>query len=165
MRLVRQALHTETVDVISVLLEEVKKWGIVIQMRGSATPVAQSVAIVLRPKSKRPHTPLQQASGLSLAAEADVAEEVPHIVETTDGRPLGVLRYDYEQAALVLDITGSLPPWEAVDVELETQNGQHFTSRSFLGQGHCLLLLATDTLREKDITQIALKVHPHERKE
>ena len=88
MRLVRQALHTETVDVISVLLEEAKKWGIVIQMRGSAVPVAQSVAIVLRPKSKRSHTPLQQASGLSLTAEADVAEEVPYIVETTDGRPL-----------------------------------------------------------------------------
>ena len=165
MRLVRQALHTETVDVISVLLEEAKKWGIVIQMRGSAVPVAQSVAIVLRPKSKRPHTPLQQASGLSLAAEADVAEEMPYIVETTDGRPSGVLRYDYEQAALVLDITGSLPPWEAVDVELETQDGQHLTSRGFLGQGHCLLLLTTDAWREKDIAQIALKVPPQERKD
>jgi len=109
MKLVRQALHSETVDVISVLLEEAKKWGIVIQMRGSTMPAAKSVAVVLRPKSKRPHTPLQQTGGLSLAAEASVAEEAPYVIETTDGRSLGVLRYDYEQAALMLDITGSLP--------------------------------------------------------
>ena len=160
MKLLRQALHTETVDVISVLLEEAKKWGIVIQMRGSTVPAAQGVTIVLRPKSKRPHHPLQQAGGLSLAAETAVAEEVPYVVETTDGRPLGVLRYDYEQAALMLDITGSLPPWDTIDVEIETQDGQRFTNQGYLNQGRCLLLLATSALRENDIAQIALKAHP-----
>ena len=160
MKLLRQALHTETVDVISVLLEEAKKWGIVIQMRGSTVPAAQGVTIVLRPKSKRPHNPLPQAGGLSLAAETAVAEEVPYVVETTDGRPLGVLRYDYEQAALMLDITGSLPPWDTIDVEIETQDGQRFTNQGYLNQGRCLLLLATSALRENDIAQIALKAHP-----
>jgi len=61
--------------------------------------------------------------------------------------------------------TGSLPPWDTVDVEIDTQDGQRFTSQSFFGQGRCLLLLATSALREKDIAQITLKVHSHEQKE
>jgi hypothetical protein len=108
---------------------------------------------------------LQQTGRLSLAAETAVAEEAPYVVETTDGRSLGVLRYDYEQAALMLDITGSLPPWDTVDVEIETQDGQHFTKQGFLGQKRCLLLLETRDLREKDIAHIALKACPQERRE
>jgi hypothetical protein len=65
----------------------------------------------------------------------------------------------------MLDITGSLPPWDTVDVEIETQDGQRFTNQGCLNQGRCLLLLATSALREKDIAQIALKAHPQERRE
>ncbi len=165
MKLVRQALHGGTVDVLSVLLEEAKKWGIVIQIRGTPVPAAQNAIIVLRPKSKRLHTPLPQTRERTLAAEAAVAEEAPYVVETADGRSLGVLRYDYEQAALLLDITGPMPPWDTASMEIETQGGQRFTRQVLLDQKHCVLLLENSTLREKDIVQITLKVQPQERGE
>lgn len=35
MKLVRQSLHSEMVDVLTFLLEEAKKWGVVIEVRRS----------------------------------------------------------------------------------------------------------------------------------
>jgi len=165
MKLVRQALHGGTVDVLSVLLEEAKKWGIVMQIRGTSVPAAQDAVIVLRPKSARLHPPLPQTRERTLAAEAAVAEEAPYVVETADGRSLGVLRYDYERAALMLDITGPMPPWDTASVEIETQDGQRFTRQVLLGQEPCLLLIENSHFREKDIVRLTLKVQPEERRE
>jgi len=45
MKLVRQTLHGGKVDVVSVLLEEAKKWGIVIQIQGTPGLTVQRVGI------------------------------------------------------------------------------------------------------------------------
>jgi len=45
MKLVRQALHGSKVDVVSVLLEEAKKWGIVIQIQDIPGPAVQHATI------------------------------------------------------------------------------------------------------------------------
>ena len=45
MKLVRQALHGSKVDVVSVLLDEAKKWGIVIQIQDTPGPIVQHVTI------------------------------------------------------------------------------------------------------------------------
>ena len=161
MKLVRQPLYSKTVDVLTSLLEEVKKWGIIIQLRSSAKLSAANASIILRPKSGRQGTPPNHTREFSLAADTALGEEAPLIVETMDGRPLGVLRYDYEQAALTLDITGDLPPWQIADIELETQDGQRFTEQGVSLQERCVVFPKTTQLREKDIAQITLKA-PHQ---
>jgi putative zinc finger/helix-turn-helix YgiT family protein len=162
MKLVRQSLHSKTVDVLTSLLEEAKKWGIVIQLRSSAKLSVANASIILRPKSGRQVTPLHHTREFALAADTALGEEAPLIVETMDGRPIGELRYDYERAALMLDLTGDLPPWQIADIEIETQDGQHFTRQGVLLQERCVVLPETQQLREKDIAQITLKVQHQE---
>lgn len=156
MKLVKQSLHTRTVDVLSFLLEEAKKWGVVIQLRDSTMPSAKHAVIVLRPKSGRRQVSPQHMKELTLAMEVECEKEEPCLVETTDGRLRGVLGYDCEQAALTLDITGPLPSWETVDVEIETHDGQRFTTHA-LSLHERLVLLEGTSLREQNIAQITLK--------
>jgi transcriptional regulator with XRE-family HTH domain len=157
MKLVRQSRHSKTVDVLTLLLEEAKKWGIIIQLRSRARLSATNASIILRPKSERQVPPPNHTTEFALAADTALGEEASLLVETMDGRPIGVLRYDYERAALTLDLTGALPPWQTADVEVETRDGQRFTRQGVLLQERGVVLPETSQLREKDIAQITLK--------
>ena len=50
MKLVKASLHTGTVDVLAVLLEEARKWDLVIELRQPITSAANNASVVLHPK-------------------------------------------------------------------------------------------------------------------
>lgn len=159
MRLARESLHSGMVDVLTFLLEEAKKWGVVIEVRRSTMLPEDRMGVVLHMKRIHRSALPQPVRELALAAEAALGEEELIVVETMDGRRVGVLGFDYKLAALVLEVTGDLPPWKAIDVEIETQDGQHFTRQGLSVQERRLVLLEKTTLRPGDITQITLKPH------
>ncbi len=157
MKLVRRALYAGTVDVLTFLLNEARKWSVVIELRRPPILPAQDGNIVLRTKKVPASVVARKVRSLDLAAQAGEAGKDLVIVETMDGKRVGVLDYDYEQAAITLKDASDLPPWKMLDVEIETHDGQHFTQQDVSVQEHRLVLLKNAPLREKDLVRITLK--------
>jgi putative zinc finger/helix-turn-helix YgiT family protein len=160
MKLLREALRVGSVDVLPFLLGEAQKWGIVIELRRPPTPSAQNGDMILRTKQVPAMAMAQESSALALAAATGEEGGELVAVESVDGKRVGILNYDYERAALILTITSELPPWQVVDVEIETREGQHVPGRQVSFQEPCLVLLENTRLREKDVVQITLKAEP-----
>ncbi len=157
MKLVRQSLRAGPVDVPTFLLDEARKWGVVIELRRPAERSDDNGKVVLLAKKKPKHSPLQASDVEALAA--DTAEEEEQIIaETMDGRPVGILNYDYEQAALILHVTGSFPAWATVDAEITSRNGQRFHKLG-IPREEQLVILNKSSLQTEDIVQITLKPH------
>lgn len=161
MKLVRQSLSSGSIDVLAFILQEAKKWGVVLEVRQTATSPDVNASIVLRPKLVSRTVLKQLCEELSLAAKTE-SEEEELLVETLDGKPVGILEYKYELAALVLNFTGEFAPWKLIDAEIETQDGRHLTNQELLIQEHRLVLIEKTTVREKDVARIILKPHKSE---
>lgn len=157
-KLVRESLSYGKIDVLAFLLEEAKKWGAILEVRRTMTFLNDNTSIVLKPKLVTRSALTQQSKEYALAAKAALEEE-ELILETADGKVVGVLEYDYELAALILNLTIEFIPWKLVDVEIETQDGQHLTNQELSVTEHRLVLLQKTTMREKDVAQIILKQH------
>jgi len=164
MKLVQHSLEAEPVDILTVLLEEAKKWGVVIEFRRSSMRASEPERIVLRPTQVRRSALAQQASERALAADAGVEEEKIITVETSDGKTVGALHFDSQEGALVLDIINAPPPLKTVDVEIVTRDGQQVKREQVsLQQGQLPLLENTD-LREGEIVQIVLNRRDEEKR-
>jgi putative zinc finger/helix-turn-helix YgiT family protein len=163
MKLVRRSLQVGPVDVISFLLEEAKKWGVVIEIRKIAASLEER-SIVLRPKHVRQSTLPEQTRGLALAAETSAKEEESIVVETADGKVMGILGFDFERAALILELTGDFSPWKSADVEIETRGGRHFTVQGLSLEQRRLVLMEKTEIGEGDVSQITLKLHHQEKR-
>jgi len=100
----------------------------------------------------------QESSPLALVAEASAQEE-QIVAETVDDKPVGVLRHDFERAALILNVTGDIPAWKTVDVEIKTRDDQLFTRQEVPIRGRPLVLLEETPLQPEDVIQITLKLH------
>ena len=158
MKLVRQSLRAGPVDVLTFLLDEARKWGVVIELRRPPIRSKPNGGVVLH-LERKPKSIVSQSSGpVALAAQASPEEEQV-VAATADGKHIGVLNYDYRRGALILDVAGALPSWETVDAEIETKDGQRFTKKNLSAQERRLVLLEKTQLREKDISQITLKPH------
>ena len=159
MKLVRQSHQAGPVDVLTFLLNEARKWGVIIELRRPAAPLRQNGSVVLLPERKSKSVPLQASGPLPLAAQASTEEEQV-VAKTEDGQLVGILKYKYSKpSALILDITGSFPSWKIIDVKIETQDGQQFSSRAVSVQGGRLVLLEQARIRERDVSRIILKPH------
>lgn len=155
MKLVRQSLDVGQVDVLAFLLSEARKWSVVIELRRPSIRSSESGGIVLYVKRLSKRAVSQESETVSLAAEASV-EEGQMVAETVDRKQVGILNYDYRRAALVLDVTGELPAWNTVDVEIETQGGRRITSLKLPARERPLVL-KQGIKPVKDVTQITLK--------
>lgn len=165
MKLVRQSVPIGSVDVIAFLLEEAKKWGVVIEIRKPTLVAEEQVGIVLRPKRVLRRALPDQARELTLAAEAGSEDEEVFALETLEGKYAGKLEFDYERAALVLAIVGSFPRWKAVDVEIETNDGRRFTQTEASIREQHLVLKEKMPLRERDIARIMLSPSREKRRQ
>lgn len=165
MKLVRQSLQAGSVDVIGFLLEQAKKWGVVIEIRKGSVLPEESVSIVLQPKRVRRRAIPEQARGLALAAEADSEQEEIIAVETLDGKSIGKLEFDFEAAALILEVSGDLPPWKGLDVEIETRDLRRFTRQDVAVHGRRLVLQEKTALRAAELTRITLSPHREEERQ
>ena len=156
MKLVRQSLHVGPVDVVTFLLDEAKKWGIVIEVRSPVSPEKQHKNVVLLTKRKK----IRQAEPVteySLAAETPSAEEEEIVVETLDGSQVGMLDYDYEHAALVLEAIGDFPPWKTLNVEFEAADGRCFSGCNISVIDGRIVLSEKTPLRPWEISKITLR--------
>jgi putative zinc finger/helix-turn-helix YgiT family protein len=162
MKLVQKSQKMGAVDVLSFLIDEARKWGVVIEMRQSSVLSTSNGSLVLSTK-RMPNSALaEENSSLALAAAAVGQEGDRVAVETSDGRLIGLLDYDFVQATLSLKLTtAEFPPWQAVDVEIETQGGQRFTRQNVVVRERCLILLEEISIQEEDVAQITLKA-PHQ---
>jgi putative zinc finger/helix-turn-helix YgiT family protein len=158
MKLVRESLSNGKIDVLAFLLEEVKKWGAILEVRRVMTSANDNTSIILKPRLVTSTVPTQQGEQYALAAKTTLDEE-ELILETLDGKVVGGLEYDYQLAALVLSLTGEFIPWKVVDAEIETQDGQHLTNQGLSVQERRLVLMEKTKMRGKDISQITLKRH------
>ena len=157
MKLVRQSLTGEPVDVLPFLLDEAGKWGVVIELRRSQRQPARNKGVVLRLERRPKHVISEEPSFPALAAQTSDEEEEQIAAIDSNGKQVGVLSFDYGKAALVLDITGSLPFREAFGIEVETQEGEILTSQFPPTQERRLVLQEKTELRESDIRRIILK--------
>jgi|SRR3990172_1983014 len=161
MKLVRKSLDTGPVDVLTFLLDQAKKWGVVIELRRLPMPSEKNgkvVAIIMK-RSKKAQD--QEASPLALAADV-YGEEEQLVAETAEGRRLGILDYDFERAALTLNVSNDFPPWKTFDVEIETQDGRRIPTRTLVVQQGRVTLLEKTTLREKDVAQLTFTSYRQE---
>jgi putative zinc finger/helix-turn-helix YgiT family protein len=161
MKLLRESLRVGSIDVLPFLLGEAQKWGMVIELRRPPVRSAHNGDMVLRARKVAAMDVVQESQALALAAATGDEEGDLVAVESAEGKRIGILSYDYEQAALILTMTSDLPPWNAVDIEIETRDGQHVPGRLVSCQGRHLVLLENTPLREKDVVQITFKAeHP-----
>lgn len=159
MKLVRQSIQAGPVDVLGFLLQEAKKWGVVIEIRKGVVLPEERASITLLPKRMRRNAFREQAQELALAAEADSEDEEIIAVEISEGKTIGKLEFDYERAALILEVTGNLPSWRTVDVEIETRDGRRFVQQEVSIQERRLVLQEKTSLREGEIARIKLSPH------
>lgn len=163
MKLVWQSLQVGPVDVVTFLLDEAKKWGIIIEVRRSAAlPEEQHGSLILLPRRSRKNVQPEPVGEYALAAEAPSTEEEEVVVETTDGRQVGVLEFDYERAALILKTTGDFLPWKTLDADFETADGRRFSGYNKSVSDGRLVLSEKTTLRPWEISKITLKPYHKE---
>lgn len=156
-KLVRRSLHDGPVDVVTFLLDEAKKWGIVIEVRSVVSPEKQHEKVVLLTKRLRKKTQAEPVAEYSLAAETPSAEEEEIVVETLDGSQVGMLDYDYEHAALVLETIGDFPPWKTLNVEFEAADGRCFSGCNISVIDGRIVLSEKTPLRPWEISKITLR--------
>lgn len=157
MKLVRQSLRTGPVDVLTFLLEEARKWNVVIELRRPAARPHENGSVVLLARKRPKPTLVHDGEPQALAADSAPQEE-QIVAETADGTCLGVLDYDYERAALILDVTGFFPPWAVVDAEIVSRDGRRFETMGISKQKQ-LVLLEQTPLQAEDIEEITLRPH------
>lgn len=158
MKLVKQSLVSEKVDVITFLLDEAKKWGVTIQVQRNIMSHQNNQSLVLLPKPIAKSTLIKQSEEWALAAATDLDEKVIAL-ETSEGSRVGILKHDFQQAALVLSVTGNLPPWETADFEVETHDGRRFVRKGLSLQERDIVLQRETKIQEEDVSQITLKPH------
>lgn len=163
MKLVRRSLEVGPVDVVTFLLEEAKKWGIVIEVRRSTVPSEgqhENLILLTRrmPKKVRP----QRTGEYALAAETISPEEEEVSVETPEGKKVGVLDYDYEHAALFIDTIGDFPPWRTLNIEYESTDGRRFSGHGVSVSDGRLVLSEKTLLKPWEISKITIKPYRKE---
>ena len=159
MKLARQSLSGEPVDVLPFLLDEAKKWGVVIELRRPQSRSTKNRGVVLRLERKSKHIVSEASNSPALAAQMPYEEEDQIVAIDSDGKQIGVLSYDYTKAALILDITGPLPFRETFEIEVETQEGERFSSQFSSTQERRFVLREKTELLESDIRRITLRPH------
>lgn len=161
MKLVRKSLDAGPVDVLTFLLDEAKKWGVVIELRRPTMRSERNgkVVAIMMKRSKKAQD--QEFSPLALAADI-CGEEEQIVAETAEGKLLGILNYDFERAALTLKVSNDFPPWKTFDVEIETQDGRRIPTQTLVIHEGRVMLLEKTTLRETDIARLTFTSHGEE---
>jgi putative zinc finger/helix-turn-helix YgiT family protein len=158
MKLVRRSIQVGPVDIVTFLLDEARKWGIVIEVRRSTVPSEDQHETLTLLTRRIPKKGLPEPTGeYALAAETTSPEEEQVAVETPEGKKVGVLDYDYEHAALFIETIGDFPPWKILNVEFETSDGRHFFEFNISVLNGRFVLSEKTQVRPREVSKIMLK--------
>lgn len=155
MKLLRQSLHAGPVDVLTFLLEEAKKWGVVIELRRPFVQLTQNEGLTLQVR-KLNRGDSQKVTPLALAAENSEIQEQTVVVDS-GGKQVGMLYYDFSHGNLVIDVSSQLPNWKAADAEIKTQDGKVLLRQAVSIKDRAVVLPDTTDLRAEDVDKITLK--------
>jgi len=122
MKLLRHSLREGSVNILGFLLEEAKKWGVVIEVRQRSAERSQ-LQVILRPRDRARSTRAAPDTAMPLAARSEAQGQFPVEMQSDDGSILGTLEYDYQSAALSLHLASDLTLGSPFDVEIETTEG------------------------------------------
>jgi putative zinc finger/helix-turn-helix YgiT family protein len=168
MKLLRHSLREGRVSILSLLLEEAKKWGVVIEVRQRSAQRSQ-LQLVLRPRDRVRSTRVAPDNAMPLAARSEAKGQLPVEMQSDDGSISGTLVYDYQSAALSLHLARDLALGSPFDVQLETTEGEliHATGRQTAAD--CLILKEKTKNLTRNIASVRISPHNpsdqgHERK-
>ncbi len=156
-KLVDKSRTEKGIDVLGFLVEEARRLGVVIKIPSYVPAPHFTESIVL--KVKQITEGLMETlipNRLSLAAEQETGKKV-YVVETPDGKTLGNINYDYETAALVLEITQKEQDLGAYLFEVAMNDGSLIKSEIPEIVGESIILLKESKYFPKDIEEIRLK--------
>lgn len=153
-KLVRLSFEVGKVDVISFLVEEAKKLGITIATIKTINLVRNIIPLKIK---KVPQNYFQKSQGgLQLAAATGKEKEFT-IAEASDQELIGILHYDYETAALSLEIKKDMFGLEVIDVELITNDDKRHFRENVEVKNNRILLLHETEYKENNVREIFLK--------
>src|SRR4030042_1206303 len=153
-KLVRLSFKGEKVDVISFLVDEAKKLGIIIQT-GKVSALANNI-IPLNVK-RVPQNYFQESQRNFRLAAKVLEEKELTIAESSSQELIGILRYDYGMASLSLEIRKDTFGLRKVDVELITADDKHFIKQNVKFKDNCILLISATEYTENKVKEIFLK--------
>lgn len=153
-KLVRLSFEVGKVDVISFLVEEAKKLGITIETRKTTNLVRNIIPLNIK---KVPQNYFQKSQGgLQLAAATGKEKEFT-IAEASGQELIGILHYDYETAALSLEIKKDMFGLEVIDVELITNDDKRHFRENVEVKNNRILLIHETEYKENNVREIFLK--------
>ncbi|GEM_PF-228966 len=117
---------------------------------------AENNVFALRTRSVALHSANKK---LALAADTSHKEAERILAVTQEGEEIGTLEYDFQHAELYLQVTGTLPGWPKMDVEIQTKDGKQFLGTTARESGNKFVLLRGKSVKRDKIDQILLRPH------
>ena len=155
-KLVDKSRSEKEVNVLDFLVREARKLGVVIELpvEVKATESAKSLILKVKQTVEQLVAP-RPIEKLALAAEQETGRKIS-VVETEDGKRLGILKYNYENATLILEVEQEDLDVSPYSFELVMNDGQIIKPESpEVKDGHAVLL-RDSKYTPKDIEEIRL---------
>lgn len=155
-KLVDKSRSEKEVDVLGFLVKEARKLGIVIELpvEVKATEPTKSLVLKVKHIAEQLVAP-RPAEKLGLAAEQEAGRKVS-VVETQDGKILGKLKYNYENATLILEVERGDLDVSSYIFEFVMNDGQLIKPESLEIEDEQVVLLKGSKYTPKDIEEIRL---------
>ena len=94
----------------------------------------------------------------ALAANTESRSENPISLRTTDNQEVGMLDFDFNAGALILQVTGDLPLKRIQDAEIKTRDGKILSGEVSVEGKNRLVLLRKKKIFPKEVAQIILTI-------
>lgn len=155
-KLVDKSRSEKEINVLDFLIKEARKLGVVIKipMEVKVTESAKSLVLRVKQIAEQLIAP-RSTERLGLAAEQETGRKIS-VVESQDGEILGELKYDYENAILILEVKKEDFDVSPYSFEIIMNDGQFIKNESpEITDGH-VILLKDSSYTPKDVEEIRL---------
>jgi probable addiction module antidote protein len=100
----------------------------------------------------------EPAAKYVLAADSESRTKSAISLRTSDDNEVGTLDFDYNEGALILQVTGDIPLKRVQEAEIQTRDGKIFSGGVSVEGKNRLVLLRKKKIFPKDISQITLSI-------
>lgn len=100
----------------------------------------------------------EPAAKYALAADSESRTKSVISLRTGDDNEVGTLDFDYNEGALILQVTGDIPLKRVQEVEIQTRDGKILSGGVSVEGKNRLVLLRNKKIFPKDISQITLSM-------
>lgn len=100
----------------------------------------------------------EPAAKYALAADSESRTKSAISLRTSDDNEVGTLDFDYNEGALILQVTGDIPLKRVQEAEIQTRDGKTLSGGVSVEGKNRLVLLRKKKIFPKDISQITLSI-------